>query len=308
VTQTLSSARRSLQGRDDIHVIAAIVAVTAWGVGPIFNKAVSVGTPSIVFYRMLLGVPMMVAMAYLTGGGLTRDLMRRTALPGVLFAFSFLSGFASLRMTSIANATLITTLQPVLVLFVAPKMFGEKIRLKQLGLSTVSMAGVLIVVLAAASTSGAHISGDLLAVLNVVIWTGYFVLAKKRRVDGMHSWSFLAAIFIWSSLVILPYGLIVSNDLGKVTQFDWLMLVGMSVIPGIVGHGLMTWSQSHLDVTLASILGLLSPVVSTGLAWIIFSQSLTGLQMLGAVVVLGSLTLLVREQRAFSLPVLERET
>jgi drug/metabolite transporter (DMT)-like permease len=308
VTQTLSSARRSLQGRDDIHVIAAIVAVTAWGIGPIFNKAVSVGTPSIVFYRMLLGVPMMVAMAYLTGGGLTRDLMRRTALPGVLFAFSFLSGFASLRMTSIANATLITTLQPVLILFVAPKMFGEKIRLKQLGLSTVSMAGVLIVVLAAASTSGAHISGDLLAVLNVVIWTGYFVLAKKRRVDGMHSWSFLAAIFIWSSLVILPYGLIVSNDLGKVTQFDWVMLVGMSVIPGIVGHGLMTWSQSHLDVTLASILGLLSPVVSTGLAWIIFSQSLTGLQMLGAVVVLGSLTLLVREQRAFSLPVLERET
>ena len=308
MTQTLSSARRSLQGRDDIHVIAAIVAVTAWGVGPIFNKAVSVGTPSIVFYRMLLGVPMMVAMAYLTGGGLTRDLMRRTALPGVLFAFSFLSGFASLRMTSIANATLITTLQPVLVLFVAPKMFGEKIRLKQLGLSSVSMVGVLTVVLAAASTSGAHISGDLLAVLNVVIWTGYFVLAKKRRVDGMHSWSFLAAIFIWSSLVILPYGLIVSNDLGKVTQFDWVMLVGMSVIPGIVGHGLMTWSQSHLDVTLASILGLLSPVVSTGLAWIIFSQSLTGLQMLGAVVVLGSLTLLVREQRAFSLPVLERET
>jgi drug/metabolite transporter (DMT)-like permease len=308
VTQTLSSARRSLQRRDDIHVIAAIVAVTAWGVGPIFNKAVSVGTPSIVFYRMLLGVPMMVAMAYLTGGGLTRDLMRRTALPGVLFAFSFLSGFASLRMTSIANATLITTLQPVLVLFVAPKMFGEKIRLKQLGLSSVSMVGVLTVVLAAASTSGAHISGDLLAVLNVVIWTGYFVLAKKRRVDGMHSWSFLAAIFIWSSLVILPYGLIVSNDLGKVTQFDWVMLVGMSVIPGIVGHGLMTWSQSHLDVTLASILGLLSPVVSTGLAWIIFSQSLTGLQMLGAVVVLGSLTLLVREQRAFSLPVLERET
>ena len=251
---------------------------------------------------------MMVAMAYLTGGGLTRVIMRRTALPGVLFAFSFLSGFASLRMTSIANATLITTLQPVLILFVAPRMFGETIRLKQLGLSGVSMAGVLIVVLAAASTSGAHISGDLLAVLNVVIWTGYFVLAKKRRVDGMHSWSFLAAIFIWSSLVILPYGLIVSNDLGKVTQFDWVMLVGMSVIPGIVGHGLMTWSQSHLDVTLASILGLLSPVVSTGLAWIIFSQSLTALQMLGAVVVLGSLTLLVREQRAFSLPVLERET
>jgi drug/metabolite transporter (DMT)-like permease len=124
----------------------------------------------------------------------------------------------------------------------------------------------------------------------------------------MHSWSFLAAIFIWASVVIIPYGLVVSNDLREVTQFDWLMLVGMAVLPGIVGHGLMTWSQSHLDVTLASILGLLSPVVSTGLAWVIFSQALTGLQILGAIVVLVSLALLVREQRAFSAPVLEHET
>jgi drug/metabolite transporter (DMT)-like permease len=308
VSSTLSSARRSLQGRDDIHVIAAVVAVTAWGIGPIFNNAVSVGTASIVLYRMVLGVPMMVAMAYLTGGGLTRDLMRRTALPGVLFAFSFISGFASLRMTSIANATLITTLQPVLILFVAPKMFGEAIRAKQLMLSSLSMLGVLTVVLAAASTSGAHLSGDFLAVLNVVIWTAYFVIAKKQRLNGMHSWSFLAAIFIWASVVIIPYGLVVSNDLREVTQFDWLMLVGMAVLPGIVGHGLMTWSQSHLDVTLASILGLLSPVVSTGLAWVIFSQALTGLQILGAIVVLVSLALLVREQRSFSAPVLEHET
>jgi drug/metabolite transporter (DMT)-like permease len=302
VTQSLGNVRQGLQSRDDIHVIAAVIAVTAWGIGPIFNKAISVGTPSIVFYRMLLGVPLMIGMAYLTGGGLTRDLMRRTALPGVLFALSFLTGFASLRLTSIANATLITTLQPVLILFVAPKMFGEVIRMKQLVLSGISMIGVLTVVLAAASTSGARLSGDFLAVLNVVIWTGYFVIAKKRRMNGVHSWSFLAAIFTWSAVVILPYGLVASNDLAQVTATDWVWLVGMSVIPGIVGHGLMTWSQSHIDVTLASLLGLLSPVVSTALAWMIFSQALTALQVAGAGVVLVSLALLVREQRAFSVP------
>jgi drug/metabolite transporter (DMT)-like permease len=293
----LSSARSSLRERDDIHIIAAATAVFAWGIGPIFNKAMTVSTPSIVFYRMLIGLPLMIGMAYRTGGGLNRDLMRRTAVPGILFALSFITGFASMKMTSIANATLVTTLQPVLVLFVAPKLFGEKIRARQLWYSALSMVGVLTVVMAAASTSGAHLSGDLLAVCNVVIWTGYFVIAKQKRVDGMHSWSFLAAVFTWASIVVFPFGLITSNDLGAMTTKDWLCIVGMAIGPGIVGHGLMTWSQSHIDVTLASLLGLMSPVISTLLAWAVFSQALTPWQMVGGVIVLGALALLVKEQR-----------
>ena len=50
----------SFRSRDDIHVLAALLAVTAWGIGPIFNKALSVSTSSIVFYRMLFGLPIMI--------------------------------------------------------------------------------------------------------------------------------------------------------------------------------------------------------------------------------------------------------
>jgi drug/metabolite transporter (DMT)-like permease len=296
VTNAFRSGSRSLRDRDDIHVIAAVTAVFAWGVGPIFNKSMTVDTPAIVFWRMVIGLPMMIAMAYRTGGGLSREILRRTALPGVLFAVSFITGFAAVKMTSIANATLVTTLQPVLVLMVAPKMFGERLTSKKVAFSAVSMVGVLVVVLAAASTSGAHISGDLLATANVTIWTGYFVLAKKRRLDGVHSWSFLAAVFTWAAAVVIPFGAVASNDIGAMTFKDWVCVVAMAVGPGIVGHGLMTWSQSHVDVSLASTLGLLSPVISTALAWVVFGQSLTPLQMVGGAVVIVSLIGLVRTQ------------
>ena len=170
-----------------------------------------------------------------------------------------------------------------------------------------ALVGVLIVVLAAASTSGAHLSGDLLAVANVVIWTSYFVLSKKRRLAGIHSWSFLAAVFTWSAIVVVPYGFIVSHDLGAMTHADWGRIVAMSVGPGIVGHGLMTWAQSHVDVTLLSLLGLMSPVISTALAWLILGQNLTLPQTCGAVVVLVSLGYLVREQRMPAEAALEHE-
>ena len=303
MTNTFQRVTTSVQQRDDVHVLAALLAVVAWGIGPIFNKAMSVSTPTIVFYRMLLGVPIMNYMAIRMGGGLTKELMKKTALPGCLFAVSFITGFASMKMTSIANATLVTTLQPVLILFVAPKLFGEKIRSRQVMFSALSMSGVLTVVLAAASTSGAHLNGDLMAVANVVLWTGYFVMAKQTRMQGVHSWSFLAAIFTWAAVIVLPFGFLASNDLTSMQMKDWWCVLGMAILPGIVGHGMMTWAQSHIDVTLASLLGLLSPVVSTALAWLIFEQALTAWQIVGACVVMISLGLLVHEQKGIADPV-----
>lgn len=238
----------------------------------------------------------MVFMSYVNGGKLTRQLMKNTAIPGVLFGLSMVTGFASIKMTSIANATLVTTLQPVLVLFVARKMFNESITKQKIAYSLSAMGGVLIVVLAAASTSGAHFSGDILAVSNVVIWTGYFVIAKSRRIDGVHSWAFLAAVFIWGAVVALPYGALTSHDLGSMTGKDWVLMFINAIGPGVIGHGLMTWSQSHIDVSLASLLGLLSPVISALLAWTILHQTLTPVQLLGGVIVLGSIGSLLRVQ------------
>lgn len=290
------SVRTSLRQREDIYILAALAAVSAWGIGPILNKSMSVSSSTIVFYRILIGAPLMTVMAYLNGGRITKELLRKSSVPGLFFGASMIAGFAAFQHTSIANSTLVTTLQPVLIMFVAPKMFGEKLTARKVLYSVTAMAGVLIVVLAAASTSGAHISGDLLAVANVVIWTAYFVMAKVRRLDGVHSWAFLASVFMWAAVVALPYGLITSNDLTAMTTKDWVLITTMALIPGVVGHGMMTWSQSHLDVSLASLLGLLSPVISAVLAWLILHQTLTPMQLVGGLIVLTSMGLLLRVQ------------
>ncbi|MEY4632952.1 MAG: hypothetical protein RLZ18_324, partial [Actinomycetota bacterium] len=105
-----------------------------------------------------------------------------------------------------------------------------------------------------------------------------------------------ATVFIWAAVVALPFGLITSNDLTAMTTKDWILITTMALIPGVVGHGMMTWSQSHLDVSLASLLGLLSPVISAVLAWLILHQTLTPMQLVGGLVVLVSMGLLLRVQ------------
>ncbi len=290
-------ARAAGSTRNDLPVLGAIVAVLAWGIGPLMTRGMSVPTSTLVFYRLALGVPLMILIAFWTGGKFSLDLIKKTAIPGVLFGLSMLTGFASIKLTSIANATLITTLQPALVLLVAPRLFGEQWRAVRLFHATVAFGGVLIVVLAAASTSGASAKGDLLAGANVVIWTIYFLMAKHLRNSGIHSWTFLACVFSWSSVVVVPWTFLSRSDLGAMNSKDWLLVSLMALIPGILGHGLMTWAQKHIDVTLASLLGLASPVISTIGAWMIFDQILRPMQILGAGIVLGALGALLHSYR-----------
>jgi drug/metabolite transporter (DMT)-like permease len=277
--------------------MAVALAVFAWGFGPLFVKGIDAPVATIVFWRVLLAIPVAVVVAYLSGGRLDVPLLRRAFPTSICFALSFMFGFASFQQTSIVNATLIPALQPALILVVAARLFGERRARSDILFAAVAFVGVVAVV-AGASAEGASLHGDLLAVANLLVFTGYFLLAKHARNDNVHAWSFLAAVFIDASVMVVPWAVLTSGDLGGVHGTDWLLLIGLVLFPGMVGHGLMTWAHHYLDVTITSMMTLANPVVSIIGAWIIYSQSLVALQIAGAVVVLASLGAILRRQRA----------
>lgn len=276
---------------------AGCLAVVAWGLGPLIVRGISASTPTIVLYRMVLGVPVMYLAARLFGAPITWQTFRRALVPGVLFGTSLVTSFASIRTTSIANATLIAALVPAVMLLGAGRLVGEPPRRDKVPFAVVSMVGLAVMVLSGSSTSGATLRGDLLAVATLVIFTGYFLSVKRVRNAGVESWSLLAAIFVVATVVVTPWCLLTSHDLGAVGGTDWLLLALMVLGPGVVGHGLMTWAQRQLTVTTSSLLTLASPVVSTLGAWLLYDQRLTLLQLAGAATVLGGLAGLVVDGR-----------
>jgi drug/metabolite transporter (DMT)-like permease len=287
----------SFRGSATLPLLAAATAVFAWGFGPLFVRGIDAPTPTIVLYRVLVAIPIAVAVAYFSGGRLSWSLLRRAFPTSVCFALSFITGFASFQQTSIVNATLIPALQPALVLLVAARMFGERRSRSELVYAAIAFLGVVGVV-ADASAGGASLEGDLLAVANLLVFTGYFLLAKRVRDDDVHSWSLLAAVLVDTTIIIVPWVLIVGADLGAIHGTDWLLLVGLVLLPGMVGHGFMTWAHHYLDVSLTSMMTLANPVVSIVGAWIIFSQALAPLQIASALVVFVALGCILRRQRA----------
>jgi drug/metabolite transporter (DMT)-like permease len=280
-----------------LPLLAAATAVFAWGFGPLFVRGIDAPVPTIVMLRVLVAIPLAIAVAYVTGGRLSWALLRRAFPTAVCFALSVITGFASFQETSIVNATLIPALQPALVLLVASRMFGERRTRSDLVYAAIAFAGVVAVV-AGAGATGSTTEGDLLAAANLLVFTGYFLFAKRVREDDVHSWSLLAAVFVDTTLVIVPWALLVGTDVGAMHGADWLLIVGLVLVPGMVGHGFMTWAHHYVDVTITSMLTLANPVVSIVGAWLIFSESLEPLQIAGTVVVLLALGAILRRQRA----------
>lgn len=270
-------------------VVAGSLAVFFWGVGPLLVRATDVSTATSVAYRFMIAAPFMHLVAWLFGGGVTRRVMRLSVVPGALFGATLILGFGAVNNTSVSNATLIGNLMPVAVVIIARFVLHQPVPARQFVAVGVTLVGVLIVVLGAGSGGEASFFGDFLAVVNVAVFTAFFMRMKDLRDDGIDSWSLLAGVTTWAAVVAIPPCLLVSDDLGGLDGRGWTFLVAMVLLPGVLGHGLMTWASGHLPVTVSSLLTLGSPVVSAVGAWIWLGQSMTGWQCLGSAIVLVSL-------------------
>ena len=163
--------------RGGLPLLAVALAVFAWGFGPLFVKGIDASAPTIVLWRVTIGSAIGSAFAYVMGGRITLRLVVVAFPAAVCFALSFMFGYASFQETSIVNATLIPSMQPVLILLLATRMFGERRTGVELAYSALALAGVVVVV-AGASSDGATLQGNIFAVANLLVFTGYFLLGN----------------------------------------------------------------------------------------------------------------------------------
>ena len=275
-------------------ILAVFGAVLVWSVGPILTLSVGVSINSTIFYRAIFWPPLLFAIAKLRKVPITKYVMKITFWPGVFFGLSTIAGFTAMKETSVANATIIGDIATVLVLFAAPKFLGERIRLVQVVLAVVSFLGISAIVFGANGAGGATLRGDVYALVNAVMWAGYFVACKKVRTDGVGAWAFIFGVSVSQVLVVAPWAIATSTDLGMVTARDIGLIVLMTCFTGTVGHTLMVWAQKFVPASTSSLISLLMPVLSMIGAWLVFEQEINLVQFIGGAVVLASLAGVVR--------------
>ena len=260
--------------RSSLPLFATALAVFAWGFGPLFVKGIDASAPTIVFWRVLFGTVIAVAFAYPMGGRITWRLLVVAFPAGVCFGLSFIFGFTSFQETSIVNATLIPALQPVLILFagrahVRRASVRDRARVRGVGVrrewSSWSPARAPT---ARRSRATCSRCSTCWSSPPTSCWAS--ASAPPTCTRGRCS----PRCSSGRCVVVVPWSLISSHDLGAIHGTDWLLLLGLILLPGMVGHGLMTWAHHYVDVTVTSMMTLANPVVSIVGAWILYDQDL----------------------------------
>lgn len=268
---------------------AALLAVFVWGISSVAIKQIEgLDGYGIACYRIWLGT-VLVTGAYLASGRrLTAELLRTCAIGGVAFAADLVLFFAAVRETSVANATVIGALQPVLVLAISRRLFGELPRLVEVLWGAVAIGGAAVVVLGGDGGGASSLAGDLLAVGALVAWTGYFIATKSAR-RTLSAFEYLTGMAIVAAVAVLPIPLVHPDALGTTDTKGWLLLGYLTVVNGLLGHYLMSWAHGHITLLTASLLTLGIPVFAAAGAALWLDEPMTALQVGGMAVVLVAL-------------------
>ena len=275
-------------------VLAATTGVVLWGcLVPVAKKAEDVNGIVLGFHRLWIGAVAVLIVFYLTGGRLTWRTLRTSVWGGLTFGLDIIFFFSAIKLTTVANATIVGALQPTVLMYVGARWFGEKVSGSLVGLTIIAIGGAGLVALGSAQGSSDEWSliGDLCALAALVSWSGYFVASKKAR-ETLGSLEYLAAFLIVATLMVLPVALLAPGPFDPGAEGWWVVLV-VALLSGGVGHFLMNWAHPHIPLYLASLLTLATPVMSTTVAAVFLDEAVNATQLVGMTIVIGAVALVV---------------
>lgn len=294
VDPTAPTAQRPVAG-----VVAATGGVVLWGcLVPLAKAAEDVNGIVLGFHRLWMGAAAVLVVLYATGGRLRRETLRTSLWGGALFGVDIIFFFSAIKLTTVANATIVGALQPALLLYVGARWFGERVTGSLVGLTIVAIGGAGLV--AAGSASGSRgewsLVGDLCALAALLSWSGYFIASKKAR-ETLGSLEYLAAFLVIASVLVLPVALLAPGPFDPGAE-GWLVVFVVAILSGGLGHFLMNWAHPHIPLYLASLLTLAVPVMSTTVAVLVLDEAVNALQVVGMAVVLVAVgTVVLRTER-----------
>ncbi len=191
------------------------------------------------------------------------------------------------------ESSMLEAVIPIMI-FLGGVVTGEKVSRSQLcgiGLSTVGCLLVVQVIQVRGLMLERLDFGMLLIVIAGICWAAYVVWGRKlaRRLDGFiyTTWSFLGGAAVLTIVEAAHWHDIVL----PVHLHDWLLVVAMILIPTV--GAFIAWNQAErlINLNLLNMSQYIIGPLAVFWAWLFLKESVSGLQILGVLLILGGIGL-----------------
>jgi drug/metabolite transporter (DMT)-like permease len=279
--------------RDDSRLALAALVFGALVIGttPILVRLAACGPAAAGFWRLAFAAPLLAALARSGRSGPIGGPSRAMVLAGIAFALDLGCWHYGIRYTSVANATVLPNLTPVLVTLVSWAFLKEHPRpVFLVGMAAAVGGAILMAEAAAPARAGPlpHI-GDALSV-STALWYGLYFLAIRSARQSRSTLS----VMLWSCLVgappLLVTAFLMREQILPATALGWGAAAGLG-LAHVFGQGSIAWALGRLPASTASVTVLVQPVAAAVLAYLIFGETLTVLQAAGGALALAGVVI-----------------
>lgn len=280
-------------------VAFVLLATACWSTSGIFIHFISDGsgyTPAgLAFWRDVFTFSVLLIGLAL----FKRDLLRvkRRDLPWLaamgaisIGAFHVLWN-TSVLMNGVSVSTVIQCSAPVFVTVMAWLLWREPITASKVVAIALAFVGIALI---ARLNQGIGVritpTGLAVALLSALFY-GSFSLIGKRLSGSYRPWTILVYVFGFAALVLLPFGV---AEPGPWTLRPEVAaaFAGLVLLTTVIGFGFYTAGLRRLQASVASITSNAEVAFAAALSYLLLGERLDSLQVLGALLVVGGVSLL----------------
>jgi drug/metabolite transporter (DMT)-like permease len=272
--------------------IGLILGAILIGLSAVFVRLSEVGPTAAAFWRVALALPALAAMraAAPAPGPAQPAQVRALWLSGLAFAGDLAVWHQSIRLTTVANATLLANLAPVFLTLALRFGFGLRQQRRFWAGLVLAVAGAFVLMAGSMRLGSGAVIGDLCGVGAAVFYGTYQLLVSVTRRSFSATEVMLRSSAI-SALVLLPIALVAGETLWPHGAGGWLALAALALISHVGGQGLIAWALASVPPAFASVALLVQPVAAAVFAWLILGEAFGATQAVGGAIVLGGILL-----------------
>jgi drug/metabolite transporter (DMT)-like permease len=279
-----------------LGMLAVVGLVVAFSLSSTLVKRAESPGVLVAFWRMIAVSILWNAVLWSTGRRVTAANVRQVWLPGVFFGLNLAVFFAGATHNSVANAALIGSLAPFLIVPVGAWLFAEYINPRALVFAVIAFGGVALVLLNAPSGGDASLEGNVLGVIAMLLLVAYVTSTRAFR-RQMDVTTFMSTICPIAAVAVLPIALAHGDVLGM-SATGWLFTAILTLTSGIAAQGLLVYAQKTIQIGTIGISQQAQPALAVVWSFLLLGEAINGRQAAGiAIVIAGLVAFVVLHQR-----------
>lgn len=268
--------------------ISYILALLLFGSNGIIASYIALSSTEIVLYRTFIGAVLLIFLFLITKNKWSfyknKKHFSYLALSGIAMGLSWMFLYEAYDQIGVSVSSLLYYCGPVIVMVLAPIVFKEKLVMRKIVGFVAVLIGIILVNGNLVNGNN-NIFGILCGVMSAVMYSFMVIFNKKAtNISGLENSLLQLTI---SCITVAIFILFRGNFSFYIPQDSIFPLIFLGVVNTGIGCYLYFSKLEKLPVQSVSVLGYIEPLSAVLLSVIILKETMSVMQIIGAVLVLG---------------------